>query len=138
MKYNIALFPRVFKVIGGVIIGLIVLGIAMTKGWFGVSLSLGSLLNAFFNTKDFVMSGFVLGLVFFAFSKDKIEDESTHKNRVEAMFFAFTMTCFYFILSPILDAGLSFESEEKSVNSVVITMLFLFIGMKTLKGLKKE
>lgn len=53
--------------------------------------------------KSFSYSGFLLGLLLIAFSRDKVEDELTIHIRLKAMQEIFFFAVFYVVLDPLFD-----------------------------------
>jgi len=53
--------------------------------------------------KSFSYSGFLLGLLLIAFSRDKVEDELTIHIRLKAMQEMFFFAVFYVVLDPLFD-----------------------------------
>ena len=79
--------------------------------------------KAFF--KAFTMNGFILGLLFVAFAKEKIEDEMIAQMRLKAMAQTFITAVFYVIVKPFID--LVFRDPIQDVTGQFL-VLFMLLG----------
>jgi hypothetical protein len=79
--------------------------------------------KAFF--KVFVMNGFILGLLFVALAKEKIEDEMIAQMRLKAMAQTFITAVFYVIVKPFMD--LVFRDPIQDVTGQFV-VLFMLLG----------
>jgi hypothetical protein len=81
--------------------------------------------KAFF--KVFVMNGFILGLLFVALAKEKIEDEMIAQMRLKAMAQTFITAVFYVIVKPFIDLVFRDPIEDVTGQFVVIFMLLGYL-----------
>ena len=110
-KKEIVLLPRYFKVIGLVVIILAIVPMVVIK-----SLSIKMVQVQKELLKQFTANAIILGLLFIAWSKDKLEDEMTFPIRLKAMAFAFiSAVCILVII------------ENETGHSVVIKMLLFYL-----------
>lgn len=70
---------------------------------------------------------FILGLLFVAWSRDKVEDEMTVSIRLKALFWTFTWTVLYVIISPFFDLFLKEPIGNLTGQQVVMNMLFVYL-----------
>jgi hypothetical protein len=77
----------------------------------------------------FLLNAFILGLLFVAWSKDKIEDEMTVFIRLKAMSWTFTWAVLYVIIMPFIDLLFKEPIANLSGQSVVMSMLFVYLIM---------
>ncbi len=77
----------------------------------------------------FTFNALILGLLFVAWSKDKVEDEMTVSIRLRAMAWSFTTTVLYVIFRPIVD--LVFKDPIGTIvgQELVLCMLFSYLVM---------
>jgi hypothetical protein len=81
--------------------------------------------KAFF--KAFTMNGFILGLLFFALAKEKIEDEMIAQMRLKAMSQTFITAVLYVIVRPFMDLVLRDPIQDITGQFVVIFMLLGYL-----------
>ena len=126
---KLRLLPRYFK-----IIGLCVMFLAFAPALVIISnhIKLAHTQEEFLRL--FTKGTFFLGLVFFAWSKDKFEDEMTFAIRLRAMVYGFFMAVFYVILIPLINIifgnimlGVSHNSVTGS--QVIFMMLICYLLM---------
>jgi hypothetical protein len=121
-KDKIWLFPNYFKRIG---IATILLAF--------IPLTIFKLMNLEFYQmqkeilKILTMSSFLLGFVFIAWSKDKIEDEMSLYMRFRAISFAFGFVIIYVILNPIFNLIFQDTVKDISGQNVVLLMLWMYL-----------
>lgn len=70
---------------------------------------------------------FILGLLFVAWAKDKIEDELTISLRLKSMGFAFIWAVLFVVLKPFTDALFGNPLGKESAQGLVISMLFFYL-----------
>jgi hypothetical protein len=70
---------------------------------------------------------FILGLLFVAWAKDKIEDEMTIALRLKSMGFAFIWAILFVVLKPLTDALFKNPLGKESAQGLVISMLFFYL-----------
>lgn len=77
----------------------------------------------------FVLNAFILGLLFVAWSKDKIEDEMTFAIRMKSMAWTFSWAVFYVIVKPFIDLFFEDPIQDLTGQEVVMSMLFVYLIM---------
>ncbi|HEV7333625.1 MAG TPA: hypothetical protein VGN63_21505 [Flavisolibacter sp.] len=73
------------------------------------------------------MNMFILGLLFVAWAKDKVEDETTIALRLKSLGFAFIWATLLVILKPFTDVIFKNPIEVESAQGLVISMLFFHL-----------
>ena len=73
------------------------------------------------------MNVFILGLLFFGWAKDKIEDEMTINLRLKSMGFAFIWAVLVVVLEPLTDAVFKNPLGRESAQGLVVIMLFVYL-----------
>jgi hypothetical protein len=121
-KDKIWLFPNYFKRIGLVVIIFPIIAIIIIKV-FGIE---------FTQTqreilKIFSMNFLDLGLLFVAFSKDKIEDELIIQIRFKAMAISFIFAAAYSIMNPLTYLIFNDPIKELSSQQLVGSMLLFYL-----------
>jgi hypothetical protein len=81
--------------------------------------------KAFF--KAFTMNGFILGLLFVALAKEKIEDEMIAQMRLKAMSQTFITAVLYVIVRPFMDLVLRDPIQDITGQFLVIFMLLGYL-----------
>lgn len=81
--------------------------------------------KAFF--KAFTMNGFILGLLFVAFAKEKIEDEMIAQMRLKSMSQTFITAVIYVIVKPFMDLVFRDPIEDVTGQFVVLFMLLSYL-----------
>ena len=79
--------------------------------------------KAFF--KVFIMNGFILGLLFVALAKEKVEDEMIAQMRLKAMSQTFITAVFYVIVKPFVD--LVFRDPKQDITGQFL-VIFMLLG----------
>lgn len=77
--------------------------------------------------KVFTMNGFILGLLFVALAKEKIEDEMIAQMRLKAMSQTFITAVFYVIVKPFLDLVFREPIQDITGQFMVIFMLLGYL-----------
>ena len=77
----------------------------------------------------FTLNAFILGLLFVAWSKDKVEDEMTVAIRLKAMAWAFGWAVLDVIVKPIVDFLFKDPIQDSTGQQVVMSMLFVYLIM---------
>ena len=129
-KKELVLLPAYFKKIGLAIILLSFVPAVVIKS---MDFKLVQIQRELFRV--FTLNAFLLGLLFIAWSKDKVEDEMTFNIRLKSMAFTFAWTVLYVVFKPIVD--LLFKSTIGSVTGqeVVMNMLFVYLILYYLQKL---
>ncbi|MEO6636846.1 MAG: hypothetical protein ABIN25_01135 [Ginsengibacter sp.] len=107
---GVALFPHYFKKIG-----IVVMVLAFIPAIVAKVMNIEFLLAHKEILKMVTISSFILGLAFFALSKDKIEDEVTIHIRLKAAAWVFSFAVFYVILTPV--TSLIFENKIEALSA---------------------
>ena len=81
--------------------------------------------KAFF--KVFVMNGFILGLLFVALAKEKVEDEMIAQMRLKAMSQTFIWAVLYVIIRPFMDLVFRDPVKDLMGQELVLAMLFGYL-----------
>jgi hypothetical protein len=81
--------------------------------------------KAFF--KVFTMNGFILGLLFVALAKEKIEDEMIAQMRLKSMAQTFITAVIYVIVKPFMDLVFRDPIEDVTGQFVVLFMLLSYL-----------
>ena len=126
-KKILGLLPNYFKKIGLAIIILAFLGgviLVVTIEWTK---------EQFEMLKLFSGNLFILGLLFLALSKDKIEDEQTLFIRLQSMAGAFVWGIIYVIINPLIDLIISQPITEMKARSLIGSMLLVYLIIYFLK-----
>ncbi len=116
------LLPNYFKLIG---LGVIILAIVPALVVNTMGLALSQIQKETF--LQLTMNGFIFGLFFVAWAKDKFEDEMSLLLRLRAMGFAFLCAIFFVILDPVFNLVLRDRIREIKSQELVTTMLFVYI-----------
>ncbi len=120
----INLFPNYFKKIGiaMMLLGLIPAGIVSQVDVAFIKAIPKDVV------KLFTIDLFLLGLLFVAWAKDKIEDEMTMLMRLKAIEWTFMYAVIYIIIAPILDRIMN-TSSISDINSkgLIVMMLTIYL-----------
>ena len=127
-KKKLGLFPQYFKKIGLlIVVSTLATGISIKI--FGIQFSP--------STKELIKtlasSLMILGLLFIAWAKDKVEDELTILIRLKSLAWSFFTAMLYVIIRPYADLMISGEYKELSAKELVLVMLFGFLFMNFLQ-----
>ncbi len=120
-RFKSILFPRYFKGIG-----LLVMVVALGFPAIVKSMHLGLDLDFL---KPLFSNAFMLGLFFFAFSRDKVEDEMTLDIRLKAMAWAFATGVEIVILIPLVDVIFKEPIRVLNAQMVMTAMLVAYVVM---------
>jgi hypothetical protein len=113
----------IFKKIGiAVMVLSLVVPALLVKG-MGIGISPGQK-ETF---KLLIMDFFILGLFFFAWAKDKTEDEMTIALRLKSMGFAFIWAVLYAVGKPLTDLLLKEPIVDLRAQELVFSMLFFYL-----------
>jgi hypothetical protein len=77
----------------------------------------------------FTLNALILGLLFVAGSKDKVEDEMTVAIRLKSMSWTFTLAVISVIIKPFIDLLFQEPISSYTGQELVMNMLFVYIGM---------
>jgi hypothetical protein len=135
-KYTRSLLPNYFKKIGIAVIVVAVATLLLLKPF---------IIDATPETKEFakvaIFNFIILGVFFFAWSTNKIEDEMTLQIRLKAVLGSFIFIIAYTFIYPFISFFVfSDNNMELSTQQAILTMLFIFImtHRMMLKGMNNE
>jgi hypothetical protein len=121
---KIGLFPNYFKKIGIVIMILAFIPVVIIVA---MHIQLSQTTKELLKTAT--MDGFILGLLFVAWSKDKIEDEMAMYIRLKSAAWTFVFAVCYVIIYPIGNLISEGKLKNSSGQQLVVVMLFSYIIM---------
>lgn len=121
-KKGNVLLPKYFKKIG-----LVVLILAFVPAVVIKSMDIEMLQSQKELLRVFSLNAFILGLLFVAWSKDKVEDELTVAVRLKAMAWSFSWAVLYVIIQPIVDLIIKDPIQNLTGQEVVMSMLFVYL-----------
>jgi len=124
IKKRNGFLPRFFKKIGFIVIVLAFVPPVVVK-----SMNLHMLQSQKDLFRLFTFNVFILGLLFIALSKDKVEDEMIFDIRLKSMAFSFISVVFYVIIHPLSDLLFKVPIQDVTGQDAVITMLFSYLIM---------
>lgn len=123
-KKEAVLLPKYFKEIGIVVIILAFVPAVVVK-----SMNIEMVQSQKELFRIFTLNAFLLGLLFVAWSKDKIEDEMTVAIRLKAMAWTFSWAVLYVIIKPIIDLLFKDPIQDLTGQQVVMSMMFVYLIM---------
>ena len=121
-KKDLVLLPRYFK-----LIGLIVMILAFVPATIAISMHIEMSMPAKRLFKTCTFNAFILGLLFIAWSKDKVEDELTFAIRMRSMASTLIWGVLVVIISPLVDFFFNNDGPELNVQSLVMSMLLFYL-----------
>ena len=127
-KNKTGLLPHYFKRIGIVVM---ILAFVPAISFKAMGLELMQAQKALF--KLMTMNGFILGLLFMAWAKDKVEDEMTIALRLKSMGFAFLWAVLFVVLKPLTDLLFKSSSAESTAQGLVVSMLLVYLFLYSLQ-----
>ena len=123
-KKEAVLLPMYFKKIG-----LVVMILAFVPAVVVKSINIEMVQSQKELFRVFTLNAFILGLLFVAWSKDKVEDEMTVAIRLKAMAWTFSWAVLYVIIKPIVDLLFKDPIQDLTGQQVVMSMLFVYLIM---------
>ena len=123
-KKEAVLLPKYFKKIG-----LVVMILAFVPAVVVKSMNVEMVQSQKELFRIFTLNAFILGLLFVAWSKDKVEDEMTVALRLKAMAWTFGWAVLYVIVKPIVDLLFKDPIRDLTGQQVVMSMLFVYLIM---------
>jgi uncharacterized membrane protein SirB2 len=133
-KFEPKLFPPVFKLVGGILLILAFLPLIFinSSDWMNAQKELMLIL---------IFNAIILGLLFLAWSKDKVEDEMTISLRLKAMSLAFIFGILYTVFMPLLEYWFAILYDEPLVvfssQQLILTMLIFYLIIFYLQKLRR-
>ena len=121
-KNETALLPKYFKKMG-----LVVMILAFVPKVVVKSMNVEMVQTHKELFRIFTLNAFILGLLFVALSKDKVEDEMTVAIRLKAMAMTFSWTVLTVIVKPIVDLLFKQPLKDLTGQEVVMDMLFVYL-----------
>ncbi len=123
-KKEAVLLPKYFKKIG---LGVMILAFVPAVIIKSMNIEMMQSQKELF--RIFTLNVFILGLLFVAWSKDKVEDEMTVTVRLKAMAWTFGWAVLYVIVKPIIDLLFKDPIQDLTGQQVVMGMLFVYLIM---------
>jgi hypothetical protein len=123
-KKDHVLLPVNFKIIGLVVMILAFAPVAIVKS---IGFEMEESQKEVFRV--LTLNAFILGLLFVACSRDKIEDEMTVSIRLKSMSWTFVWAVFHVIIKPIIDLIFRDPIAAPTGQRVVMSMLFVYLIM---------
>ncbi len=123
-KKEAILLPKYFKKIGLVVMILAFVPAVVVRS---MNIEMAHSQKELFRV--FTLNAFILGLLFVAWSKDKVEDEMTVAIRLKAMAMTFSWTVLSVIVKPIVDLLFKEPLKDLTGQQVVMSMLFFYLIM---------
>jgi hypothetical protein len=77
----------------------------------------------------FTMNAFILGLLFIAWAKDRVEDELTVQIRLKAMSWAFLWAVLFVVIKPFVDMLFRDPVADQKSQELVLSMLLVYLMM---------
>ncbi len=121
-KNKTGLFPHIFKKIGIAVMILALIPAIILKA---MSFEVAQTQKELF--RHVTMNVFILGLLFVAWAKDKIEDEMTIALRLKSMGFAFIWAVLFVVLKPLTDIIFKNPIGQENAQGLVLSMLFVYL-----------
>ena len=127
---EIGLLPNIFKKVGIAVMLLAFVPAIVAKA---VNIPLTAANKEVFRL--LTMNAFILGLLFVAWAKDKVEDELTFAIRLKAMGWAFIWAILFVIIKPFVnmlfnDPVADMKSQELVLSMLIVYLLMYFIQKK--------
>lgn len=79
--------------------------------------------------KLITLNGFILGLLFIAWAKDRVEDEMTISIRLRSMGFSFLSAVLFVIINPFVEMLFKAPISNLTSQNLVLNMLFVYLFM---------
>jgi hypothetical protein len=121
-KKKAVLLPKYFK-----IIGLVVMILAFVTAMAVKAMNIEMLQSQKELFRVFTLNAFIVGLLFVAWSRDKVEDEMTIAIRLKSMAWTFSYAVFNVIVKPIVDLLFKDPIQDLTGQQVVMSMLFVYL-----------
>jgi hypothetical protein len=121
-KNEAGLLPNYFKRVGIVIMLLALVPLVIVKA---MNVELTPANQELF--KLLSMNAFILGLLFVAWAKDKVEDEMTIAIRLKAIGWSFIWAVLFVIIKPFVDMLFKDPVSDSKSQELVLSMLFVYL-----------
>ena len=124
LNKNTFLLPKYFKI----------LGIAVAILSFGTALYLAKMYPDWLPSqkhmaRNFTLDGLIVGLLFIAWSKDKVEDERTIALRLKTAAWTFMFGVIFVLVRPVMAVLHEDILENQPAQTMLMMMLIMFICM---------
>ena len=123
-KNKTGLLPNYFKKVGMAVMILAILPALIIKL---IDIQIAQAQKNLF--KLMTMNVFILGLLFVAWAKDKVEDELTIMLRLKSMGFAFILAVLSVVMKPLTDVLFKDTLGDFKAQELVLSMLFVYLIM---------
>lgn len=123
-KIEATLFPKYFKKIG---LGLMILAFVPAVIVKSMNIEMVQSQKELFRV--LTLNAFILGLLFVAWSKDKIELEMTVAIRLKAIAWTFNWVVLCIIVKPFIDLVFNDSIQDATGQQVVMMMLMSYLAM---------
>jgi len=123
-RNEIGLLPNVFKKVGIAVMLLAFVPAVIAKA---VNIPLTGANKELFRL--LTMNAFILGLLFIAWAKDKVEDELTFAIRLKAMGWSFIWAILFVIIKPFVNMLFNDPVADMKSQELVLSMLFVYLLM---------
>lgn len=131
---NLAVFfPNRFKKIGLIVAVLPIVLIFLAKQFFPDTPAETKLV-----IKDLLFNLIILGIFIIAWSRDKVEDEMTMYNRMQALGFVVFTAVLMMIISPLIDLIIQEPFKEMPAKQLMLFILFGYIIFYKIRKRKGE
>jgi hypothetical protein len=121
-RNKLGLLPNYFKKIGIVVMILAFLPAVLIKA---TGIEIFQMQKE--SLKLLTMNSFILGLLFFAWSKDRIENNRTIALRLKSIAFAFIWTILVVLIEPLTDLLFSDQFADLTPRGLVFSMLLVYL-----------
>ena len=126
------LLPNYYKLIGMVVIMLAFIA--------AISMKISNI-NVTQTSKGFIKlmaaNGFILGLLFIAWARDKAEDERNNALQLKSMGFSFILTALFVVVEPVTAVLLKTTPGNSSAQGLIIGMLVFYLVLYHLQKIGK-
>jgi FtsH-binding integral membrane protein len=123
-KNQTGLLPHSFKKVGITVMVLAIVSALLVKT---ISIAIAQTQKNLFRV--LTLNVFILGLLFVAWSRDKVEDEMTLALRLKSMGFAFLWAVLLVIVEPLVNVFFRNPIENGRAQGLVISMLFVYLTL---------
>ncbi len=123
-KKRPALLPLYFKKLGITVMVLAIVSAVIVKS---MNVELVQTQKELFRT--LTLNAFILGLLFVAWSRDRVEDEMTVFLRLKSMSWAFIWAILYVIMNPFIDLIFKDPIGILTAQQMLLSMLIVYLIM---------
>lgn len=119
---RLGLLPNYFKKIGIVVMILAFLPAILVKA---INVEIFHLQKE--GLKLLTMNSFILGLLFFAWARDKMENRKTVALRLKSICFTFIWAVIFVIIKPLTDLLFEGQIADLTPQGLILTMLLVYL-----------